>query len=117
MAGGLYLAPYNSGTSVLTGNLFQGNTDGALVVSNGPMTITTNTFQANSGGKSVAVHFSGGAYLNGSGVFQNNTVISNTAPIGGGAMFNGSLTVSGNTFQGNTATGDGGGLVVNGTVT
>ena len=102
---------------MVTGNLFQGNTDGALVVYNGLMTVTANILQDNSGGKSVAVNFGGGVYLNGSGIFQNNTVISNTAPIGGGAILNGSLTAISNTFQNNTATGDGGGLVANGAVT
>jgi hypothetical protein len=112
VAGGLYLAPYNGGgVSVLTGNLFQDNTDGALVAY-GPMTITNNTFQGNSGSRSVAVYFSGGATLFGSGVFQNNIVITNTAPIGGGATFNGSISVIGN-----TATGDGGGIKINGSVT
>ncbi len=117
LAGGLYLSPYSGGSSVVIGNVFQGNTDGALVVYNGLMTVTANLLQDNSGGRSVAVNFGGGVYLNGSGIFQNNTVISNTAPIGGGAILNGSLAVIGNTFQNNTATGDGGGLVANGAVT
>ena len=104
-AGGAYLVPYSGGTSVLTGNLFQGNSDGA-VVAYGSMTITRNLFQANSGGIN----------LSGQGVFQNNSLVSNTAASGAGGTFNGSLSVTGNTFKGNTATGDGGGMVANGAI-
>jgi hypothetical protein len=112
--GGAYLVPYGNGESVLTGNLFQGNADGAIVAY-GPWTITgntiaNNTFESNAGGSA------GGVSLNGTGVFQDNDVLTNTGNTGGGAVFFGSPTVTGNTFQGNTAAGNGGGLIANGSV-
>ncbi|HEX7596729.1 MAG TPA: hypothetical protein VF518_00850, partial [Polyangia bacterium] len=114
--GGVYLVPYNSGgTSLLTGNLFQGNTLGGATIS-GQMTLTGNTFTGNSY-TSNAANGGGGVTLSGQGVFQNNSLRSNSSQNGGGGVFSGSLTITGNTFQGNTVTGDGGGLVANGPVT
>jgi hypothetical protein len=113
--GGAYLVPYSGGAADLRRNLFQGNTNGGIVAY-GPITVTDctftgNTFQSNAGRSGA------GVALSGSGVFQNNRVISNTATgPGGGATFGGALAVIHNTFQDNTAGGDGGGLLANGAI-
>jgi len=140
---GLYVRTGNSGTVLITNNIFSGNrsNNGGGVYTDDTVhaTLTNNKFIGNTawqqgGGaylkgaatligniftENTAQSGGGGAYIDGRATLTNNIFIANTANLGGGVRIQSSATLTSNTFCGNSSLVDrgGGAYIVGGIVT